>query len=107
MTVLMLMLAGSDTSKMSHKVLIGVLPDLPTSVIDRVRPIPYPTLVPSPDSLPCSLLVRNEPQCFHQRVCRPEWLQYQRDALNGSRHYRIGSPCRNSNAAACCTEMIF
>ena len=56
MTVLMLMLAGSDTSKMSHKVLIGVLPDLPTSVIDRVRPIPYPTLVPSPGSIPCTYL---------------------------------------------------
>lgn len=81
MTVLMLMLAGSDTSKMSHKVLIGVLPDLPTSVIDRVRPIPFPTLVPSPVSLPCLYLFRNEPQCFHQRVCRPEWLQYQQDAL--------------------------
>jgi len=37
MSVLMLMLAGSDTSKMSHKVLLGVLPDLPQPVIDRVR----------------------------------------------------------------------
>ncbi len=37
MTVLMLMLAGSDTSKQSHKVLIGVLPKLPSPVIDRVR----------------------------------------------------------------------
>lgn len=37
MTVLMLMLAGSDTSKLSHKVLLGVLPDLPPAIIDRVR----------------------------------------------------------------------
>ncbi len=40
MSVLMLMLAGSDTSKMSHKVLLGVLPDLPRPVIDRVRALP-------------------------------------------------------------------
>lgn len=37
MTVLMLMLAGSDTSKLSHKVLLGVLPDLPPAIIERVR----------------------------------------------------------------------
>jgi hypothetical protein len=40
MSVLMLMLAGSDTSKMSHKVLLGVLPDLPQPVINRVRALP-------------------------------------------------------------------
>lgn len=38
MQVLMLMFAGSDTSRESHKVLLGILPDLPSSVIDNVRP---------------------------------------------------------------------
>ena len=37
MTVLMLMLAGSDTSKLSHKVLLGVLPDLPPGIVERMR----------------------------------------------------------------------
>ena len=37
MTVLMLMLAGSDTSQLSHKVLLGVLPDLPPAIVERLR----------------------------------------------------------------------
>ena len=37
MNVLMFMLAGSDTSRDAHKVLLGILPQLPPAVIDEVR----------------------------------------------------------------------
>ena len=37
MNVLMFMFAGSDTSRESHKVLLGMLPDLPPHILDKVR----------------------------------------------------------------------
>lgn len=37
MNVLMFMFAGSDTSRESHKVLLGILPDLPPAIRDKVR----------------------------------------------------------------------
>ena len=37
MNVLMFMLAGSDTSRDAHKVLLGILPQLPTAILDEVR----------------------------------------------------------------------
>ena len=36
MNVLLLMLAGSDTSRDAHKVLLGILPDLPPAIMDEV-----------------------------------------------------------------------
>ncbi|CAL5224422.1 g7105 [Coccomyxa viridis] len=37
MNVLMFMLAGSDTSRDAHKVLLGILPQLPTAILDELR----------------------------------------------------------------------
>lgn len=37
MNVLMLMFAGSDTSKDAHKVLLGILPQLPPAIIENLR----------------------------------------------------------------------
>ncbi|CAL8463724.1 g3258 [Coccomyxa elongata] len=37
MNVLMFMFAGSDTSRESHKVLLGMLPDLPPAILDKLR----------------------------------------------------------------------
>jgi len=37
MNVLMLMLAGSDTSRDAHKVLMGILPQLPPRILEEVR----------------------------------------------------------------------
>ena len=36
MNVLLLMLAGSDTSRDAHKVLLGILPDLPPVIMEEV-----------------------------------------------------------------------
>ena len=36
MNVLLLMLAGSDTSRDAHKVLLGVLPELPPAIMEEV-----------------------------------------------------------------------
>ena len=38
MNVLLLMLAGSDTSRDAHKVLLGVLPELPPAIMEEVHP---------------------------------------------------------------------
>jgi hypothetical protein len=51
MQVLMLMFAGADTSRESHKVLLGILPDLPTHILDNVR-----EPLPGPLSLPCAFV---------------------------------------------------
>ena len=40
MNVLLLMLAGSDTSRDAHKVLLGVLPELPPAIMEEVDPSP-------------------------------------------------------------------
>ena len=37
MNVLMFMLAGSDTSRDAHKVLLGILPQLPPAIMEEVR----------------------------------------------------------------------
>ncbi len=36
MNVLMFMLAGSDTSRDAHKVLLGILPQLPPAIMEEV-----------------------------------------------------------------------
>lgn len=36
MNVLMLMFAGSDTSRESHKMLLGILPELQDAAVDKV-----------------------------------------------------------------------
>lgn len=40
MNVLLFMFAGSDTSRESHKVLLGILPDLPPTIINKVSYVP-------------------------------------------------------------------
>lgn len=44
MNVLMFMFAGSDTSRESHRVLLGILPDLDPSILEKVSPTTCPLL---------------------------------------------------------------
>ena len=50
MNVLMFMLAGSDTSRDAHKVLLGILPQLPPAIMEEVR---GRTFVHVPECLSC------------------------------------------------------
>ncbi len=48
MNVLMFMFAGSDTSRESHKVLLGMLPDLPPTILDKVCSMHLQQFTPRP-----------------------------------------------------------
>jgi hypothetical protein len=72
--VLMFMFAGSDTSRESHKMLLGILPELPPAVIEKVA-LSQRCIDPIPLSVLCQCTFLVSPIGFSKQ--KTYWRQTQ------------------------------